>query len=416
MEKLKAAGLFGGALVRVSGSLASRYNECLGMFGVSPTKLSEFSIDAMGWSPEISEEKKEKYYLSTGEANTNAIIISPEQQGKPVHMSSHSFDRDLMNAVFVAYEKPIRDITKDSAICVHLDQKIAAFYEAFDLLQYGTIEVNFQILDKLDIRQKEQEALVAEFQEGNNFIDRNFHKKIIASSNTYGDLRKRKLQLEPLSLKVSSFYTRAFGGVFVLKDFIKEIMIFESLETFNQAIKNDSVDVLLFHKDHDELIDTLVNHIVLEENLKKSIKTPRYERIKRHLLSAHLKDPEHSYKEILSSHFLFLKYLNGLDVAIQKKITGAELYVQKKIIDKTIKEEDYMDETYLKALQRPHSSLQEEHKALIWKLLTKIAPVDPVHLYWYDKASFYESYQTWDPGYREWVIDRILKNNEKTSV
>lgn len=416
MEKLKAAGLFGGALVRVSGSLATRYNECLALLGVSPTKLTNFSVDAMGWSPEISEEKKEKYYLNTGEANTNAIIISPEQHGKPVHMPSHSFDRDLMNAVFVAYEKPIRDITKDSAICVQLDQKIDAFHEAFDLLQYGTIVVNFQILNELDVKQQEQEVLVTEFQKGNNFIDRNFHKKIIASSKKYGDLRKRKLVLEPLSLKVSSFYTKAFGGVFVLKDFIKEIMIFESLEVFNQAIKNDSVDVLLFHKDHDELIDTLVKHLVLEENLKKSIKTPRYERIKRHLLSAHLTDPEHSYKEILSSHFLFLKYLNELDEALQKKITGAELYVQKRVIDKSIKEEDYIDEAFLKALQRPHSSLQEEHKDLIWKLLTKISPIDPVHLYWYDKATFYEVYQAWDPGYREWVIDRILKNNEKTSV
>ena len=416
MEKLKAAGLFGGALVRVSGSLASRYNECLAMLGISPTKLTEFSIDTMGWSPEISEEKKEKYYLNTGEANTNAIIISPEQHGKPVYMPSHSFDHDLMNAVFVAYEKPIRDITKDSAICVHLDQKIDAFYEAFDLLQYGTIVVNFEILNNLDVRQKEQEALVADFQEGNNFIDRNFHKKIIASSNTYGDLRKRKLSLEPLSLKVSSFYTKAFGGVFVLKDFIKEIMIFESLETFNQAIKNDTVDILLFHKDHDELIHTLIKHIVLDGNLKKAVKTPRYERIKRHIFSAYLKNPAHSFEEILSSHFLFLKYLNELDVTVQKKITGAELYFQKKIIDKSIKEEDFIDETYRKALQQPHSSLQEEHKTLIWKLLTKIAPVDPVHLYWYDKATFYESYETWDPGYREWVIDRILKNNEKTSV
>ena len=93
MEKLKAAGLFGGALVSVSGSLITRYNGCLAMLGVTPTKLERFTIDGMGWSPEVAEEKGENYYLNIGEANSNAIIITPEQKDKPVHMPFHSFDQ-----------------------------------------------------------------------------------------------------------------------------------------------------------------------------------------------------------------------------------------------------------------------------------------------------------------------------------
>ena len=135
VKKLKEAGLFGGELVPISGSLAQRYNDCLAMIGVAPTSLTSFAIDAMGWSPEIAAEKQENYYLNIGEANTNAIIISPEQRYKPVHMPSHSFDRNLMEAVFEANNRVIRDITKDSAICVHIDQKIDAFYEPFDLLR-----------------------------------------------------------------------------------------------------------------------------------------------------------------------------------------------------------------------------------------------------------------------------------------
>lgn len=415
MQKLKDAGLFGGALVRVTGSLAKRYNECLAMLGVAPTSLSEFSIDVMGWSPEIAEEKQENYYLNTGEANTNAIILSPSQQGKPSHMPSHSFDRDLMNAVFVAYERPIRDITKDSALCVHLDQKIDAFYEAFDLLRYNTISIQFQLLHQLDKKQDEQLALIDQFNKGNHFIDRNLHHKILESAKAYGDLRSRKLDLQPMSLKVSSFYTRAFGGVFVLKDFIKDILIFESKETFNQAIKNDSVDVMLFHIEHDELIPTLIDHLILESDLKKSIKSKRFDRVKKHLFATHIKKLEHPLKEILSSHFLFLKYLNTLDIDIQKKITGPELYFQKLIIDKAIKQEDYIDPIYLKALQQPHSSLEEEHKDLIWKLLVKLAPLDPVHLFWYDKSTFYNEYQTWDKSYQNWVIDCILEANQNES-
>ena len=416
MEKLKAAGLFGGSLVPLTGSLAKRYNECLAMMGIAPTTHSSFSVDAMGWSPEIAAEKKDNYYLNPGEANINAIIISPNQRDKPVHMPSHSFDRDLMNAVFVAYEKPIRDITKDAAICVHLDQQIDAFYESFDLLRYGTITLTFKLLNDLDKKQEEQQELINRFNQGNAFMDREVHSQLLESARKYGDLRGRKLKLEPLSLKISSFYTRAFGGVFVLKDFIKDIIIFESLDEFNKAIKKESYEGLLFHKDHDELFETLSRHIILEADLKKSLRTPRYERIKKHLFSEYIKNPEHSFKEILESHFLFLKYLNSLDIDIQKKITGVELFFQKQIIDKNLNRDEYIDEVYFKALHRPHSSLDEEQNALIWKLLTKITPKDPVYLYWYDKEQFYTAYNLWHPTYKDWVIDRILENNKKQSL
>ena len=118
-------------------------------------------------------------------------------------------------------------------------------------------------------------------------------------------------------------------------------------------------------------------------------------------------------KKILSSHFLFLKYLNALDLTQQKKINGFELYFQKLIIDKSIKPQDYIDREFFKALHRPHSSLDEENKALVWKLLVKIAPIDPVHLFWYDKAEFYKNYKLWSPTYKDWVIDCILENNKK---
>lgn len=416
MEKLKAAGLYGGELVSLTGALARRYNECLTMMGIAPTALVSFSVDAMGWSPEIAAEKKDNYYLNIGDANVNAIIISPNQQNKPAHMPSHSFDRDLMNAVFVAYGKEIRDITKDSALCLNFNQKIDSFYESFDLLRYDTVTVSFKLLDALDVKQVEQLFLIKKFNTGNAFIDRDLHKKIIKSAKTYGDLRARKLSLAPLSVKVKSFYTKSFGGVFILKDFIKDIMIFESEDEFNKAIKNENFDGLLFHKNHDELITTLVRHIILENDLKKALKTPRYNRIKKHIFARYIKTPEHSFKEILESHFLFLKYLNALKVDIRKKITGVELYFQKLIIDKSIKPKDFIDREFFKALHQPHSSLDEENKALIWKLLVKIAPIDPVHLFWYDKAEFYENYNLWSPTYKDWVIDCILENNKKHAL
>lgn len=412
MDKLKKAGLIGGALVTVSGSLAERYNGCLRMLGVTPTLLKTFSVDGMGWSPEISEEKNELYYLNIGEANSNAIIITPAQKDKPVHRPFHSFDRDIMASIFAAYEKEIRDITKDSGLCIHLDQKIDAYYEPFDLLRYKKLSVSFKLLNNLDRIQKEQLQLIERFEEGNNFIDRAIHNQLLESAKKYGDLRQRKLELEPIHLPIKSFYTKAFGGIFVLRDFVTDIIVFESMEVFEKAIKDTVHDVSLFHISHNELMATLVNHRIAEFDIKKTAKSKRFQRIKKFLFVQELPKIEHPLHEVLESPFLFKKYLNALDPATQKRIMSVELYNQRKIVERDLNIEEVVDLQYTKALLEPHSSLEDELRELIWKLLTKIAPYDPLHLYWYDKTKFYEAYEGWDTSYREWVINCILDNNQ----
>ena len=57
MQKLRDANLYNSDLLRVSGSQVQRYNRCLEQLGIKPTTLKTFSIDGMGWSPEIAEKK-----------------------------------------------------------------------------------------------------------------------------------------------------------------------------------------------------------------------------------------------------------------------------------------------------------------------------------------------------------------------
>lgn len=413
MEKLKAAGLYGGALIQISGSLVGRYNACLAMLGLSPTALDRFAIDAMGWSPEIAEEKGENHYLNIGEANPNAIIISPEQEGKPVHMPFHSFDRDVMSAVFAAYPYQIRDITKDSAIVMHLDQQIDTYYEPFDLLRYTHISVHFNLLYNLDKKQADQLALIQTFQKDTNFIDREVQEAILASAKAYGDLRNRKLQLPSLKLPIRSFYTKAFGGIFVLRDFMTDIIVFEEETLFKKAIQNTSHDVNLFHISHHELTVSLISQGIAEFDIKKAAKTERYERIKNHLFAEHLGNTEHLIPEILESRLLFKKYLNTIEPQLRKKVMSVELYNQRKVVERELKIEDVVDLQYTQALLSPHQKLDEELKELIWKLLCKIVPKDPLHLYWYEKEAFYNEFKNWKEGYQDWVIDLIKKHQNE---
>jgi len=409
MQKLKEANLYNNELIAISGKLVERYNTCLIKLGFTPTKLTNFHIDGMGWSPEIAEEKDNISYLNNGEANLHGILITPLQHRKPVFEPFHTFDRDMMQDVFRIHGDKIKDITRDCAICIDFDQYIDAFYEPLDVLKYKSVEISFHLINDLENKQKEQRQLIRKFKEGHNFIDENLQSELLESANNYGDLRDRDLSLHSLSHKTDSFYTKAFGGVYVLRDFIKPMVIFNDLKWYKEAIKDTIHDVLIFHINQSELIEKLKDHTIISCDLEKITRDERYDRIKKFELISTLKETSHSKKDILNDPLLFKSYLNKLDIDSRKHVMSVELYLEKLEVSNQYKIEDLIKDDLYFALHEPHSSLLPRHKDLLWKLLTDISPKDVLFLYWYDKAQFYEAYKTWDDGFKDWVI-QIISN------
>lgn len=410
MQKLEQANLFRSELIPVSGKLVERYNKCLKTLGFSETKLSSFSIDGLGWSPEVAEEKKNTQYLNHGDANPHGIIISPLQKGKPVYLPFHSFDREMMQLVFRTHGQKINDITRDSAICIDFDQAIDVFYEPLDVLKYKDVSIRFRLIDHLEEKQALQLELVEKFNRGTNFIDEGIHQQLLDSAKKYGDLRHRDLRLHPLQFSTGSFFTRAFGGVYLLRDFIKPVVVFENREVYNEAIKDTIHDVLMYHITQPELVDKLKDYIIIECDLESIVKTSNYERIKKYELARYLKETAHPIKDILNDKVLFKSYLNKIDITARKQVMSVELYLEKLERSNAYKIEDIVDEQLYFALHQPHSSLSAEHRDLIHKLLINIAPKDVLFLYWYDKEQFYKHYETWDDSFKDWVIERIRNN------
>lgn len=407
MDKLKTAGLYQSELIPISGRLVERYNDCLRTLGFKTTSLTLFSIDGIGWSPEVAEEKNDVNYLNHGDANPHGIIISPLQKGKPVYLPFHTFDRAMMKFIFETYEEKIKQITLDSAICLDFDQDIDVFYEPLDILKYNHISIQFRLTNQLKRRQKEQLQLIEEFRSDNNFIDVALHDKLLESAKQYGDLRFRDLELPELHFKTDSFYTRAFGGVYVLRDFIAPIVVFESLENYKEAIKNTTYNVLIYHVSQPELLEKLRDHLIVECHLEDDVKTKRYERIKKYFFAEFLIHPEHSEKDILNNKSLFKSYLNRLDLGQRKRVMSVERYLEKLALSNEYKIKDVVDDRLYVAMHKPHSSLEIKHQELIWKLLVEVAPLDILFLFWYDKQQFYKSYQKWSPSMQDWVIDTI---------
>ncbi|WP_299672668.1 DUF6638 family protein [uncultured Polaribacter sp.] len=407
MQKLKKANLYRSELIPVNGKLVERYNKCLVKLGFTKTKLTSFSIDGVGWSPEIAEEKNENFYLNNGEANTHAILITPLQKGLSVYNPFHSFDKEIMKAVFKKHGDFINDITRDSAVCIDFDQNIDVFYEPLDVLKYKDITIKFHLTNNLNSAKKAQLKLIEEFRKDNNFIDEKIHQKILNSAKKYGDLRERNLNLESIKFVTDSFYTKAFGGIFVLRDFVKPILIFENEETYKEAINDTVHDVLMYHISHKELIEKLLSYEVIESNFAEEVATKRYDRIKKYVFSSFLIDTSHPIKNILEDPILFKSYLNKIDVNARKKVMSLELFLEKKKISKTLKAKDILDEELFVALNKPHSSLKAANQDLIWYLLVNIAPKDVLFLYWYDKEQFYERFETLEESVQDWIVETI---------
>ena len=410
MKKLKAANLYRSELIPISGKLVERYNACLVKLGFTKTKLKNFSIDGIGWSPEIAEEKDDLSYLNNGEANPHGIIISPLQKGKPVYLPYHSFDRAMMLEVFKIHGKKINDITRDSAICIDFDQDIDAFYEPLDILKYQKIIIRFHLINDLDNAQKEQLQLVETFKQGTNFIDESLHQQLLESAKKHGDLRKRDLVLDEIHFVADSFYTKAFGGIYVLRDFIAPIVVFEQEKSYKEAIKDTVHDVMIYHIDQHELMGQLRDHVIIDYDLDADVKTKRYERIKKYIFSQYLKKTQHPIKDILSDSLLFKSYLNKIDLENRKRVMSVERYLEKSEISNEYKIADIVDEKMFYALHSPHTSLEPKHQDLIWKLLVNVSPKDVLFLYWYDKEEFYKQFKTWDESMKDWVIETIHNN------
>ncbi len=410
MKKLKEANLYHSELIPIGGKLVERYNKCLVKLGFTATKLQTFHIDGIGWSPEVAEEKQEVNYLNNGEANPHGIIISPLQQGKPVYLPFHTFDKAMMTQVFKTHGKKIKDITRDSAICLDFDQGIDAFYEPLDVLKYTTVKIYFHLIDNLDKVKETQLELVTEFKKGHNFISETMHKKLLDSAKRYGDLRARDLDLPSLTFVTDSFYTRAFGGVYVLRDFIKTIVVFEDATWHKEAIKDTNYDVLIYHIEQPELMDKLRSHMIVEYNLEAEVQTDRYQRIKKFEMFRHLKTTQHPIQDILNDPILYKSYLNKLDIKARKTVMGVERYLENLKTSNKHKIADTIDLKLFEALHKPHSSLEPKHQDLIWKLLINIAPKDVLYWYWYDKADFYTNFKTWDASFKDWVVATISNN------
>ena len=413
MQKLIDSGLFGQGLTAIdSPNLVDLYNACLKEISLEPTALKSFKIDGWGWSPDIATERKNPFYLSHDVADPFAIILTPDQYNKPIYFPCHSFDRRLMRFVFDSAKAQISNLTTRTGIWLDIDQEVDHYLGPEDLLMVDSVSVKFHSVGHIMSQARHQRELVRKFKDSDTaWMDLSLRQAIIESAKKVGDLRFKNLVINDIAFNdVKSFYSRAFGGVYVFRELRhgEFLLVVEDKATAKNV---DTERDCVFHIKDYGLVDKLVKEGLIEVSLdwyrenKKRLA---------HLLRCLFIDamskvyPDVDLNELNSGQEKY--YINHLyaDNRLPK------LYYEiKKLMRRLVpsyKNNIKVPRELELVLFRPTSNLSEPLKDVVWQLLVKITPIDIYRLYSYDKEEFFRQYNTWPESKKNWWIKFLVEN------
>jgi hypothetical protein len=387
-----------------SPALVQRYNEALTSLGLPTTNLKRFHIDGLGWSPEIAEEQGNTHYLLHTPASSLAVILTPDQRSKPILTPWTSFDRYVLQRYFASFSKDIADITRNAFLGLELDHTPQAYNEPQDVLGFQNVTVKTSA-GNFGNSLNEQTQLVKRFlEEDMAWSDASLRQKIIENAKNHGDLRTRVTLPGVFTVGgISSFYIKAFDGVFVLRPnernyylivrdkgmmpsrqkntfYLREGKLLPKLLKDNLVAVDDQ-----WYRQQPKLLATKFDALLADAlfMLEPTLVLPT-------LTAAQRKQRLSLYRNELPSVLLeFEQFASALiaGMSVRPNDLSAELII---------------------LLLHPHKDLPEPEQEVMWQLLCQVQlvnvePFDIVQLYQKDMAGFFELYRSWPQAKQQWA-------------
>lgn len=414
MKLLKEKGLHGNGLLEItSAQMIARYNDALVSMGFQPTALQRFSVDMLGWSPEIATEKKKIYYLTHSLANPMGIIININQRHAPVYFPYHSFDRAMISSFFDRFTAEIMDITTTDALCLDLENGLSAYSSLDDLLLVDSFVLRAETPRGLIAGEKKQRRLVADFlHSDSHWENTEKRQEIIVSAEKYGDLRQRKVHIADFVYPdIDIFYTEALGGVYVLKkpsvDDQEEaiFVVCKDPEQGNSFKGMEDADVQILPIDQKNLLRDLRKADFLQLDMKAYQRKPELLEYKKELLLANfICEQEQSYsgwsemrkKNFIARHANEIPPLFFTIERLQKCFAAGKPFYDVPLSVELI--------NYLTV---PHERMPAIYRTALENLLSELDPSDPIRLFKYNKQRFYEEYKKYPACKKQWVAELV---------
>jgi hypothetical protein len=407
MKALIDAGLFGQGLVNIDSKLlVDRYNACLEEIGLKKTKLKSFAIDQVGWSPEVADEMKNDHYLSHGEANPFAIIVTPNQEQAPIYFPFHSYDWEAMSTWFRTYRTQIADITRDAGLWVDIDQDVNLYDSPSDLLMVHEVMLKTHATNGIIGEAIRQKDLLTKFiQEQDAHLDVELIEKLRKSAKVSGDLRSRSCVIRDFQfVDVQDFYSRVMDGVFIFRSHGGEPFIVAQNTTWAKSHKVCHADL--------EVVNELMRLGYLECD---------FVWWKKHIAYLHT-IAESFLMDVLEEKEPELEFfkLNGAQQKgiIRKHARKLESYLTlTRVIDAVRCDEapQGVPEELLPYLLHPAQTLSNSSREVVEHLLSIVREGRMVQMFYrYQKSEFAQAYsKEWNAPKREWSLLRIREHYER---
>ncbi len=228
MQRLIEEGLrFGGLLHVDHAHLVDRYNAALRAFGLPPTQLSDFYIDASGYSYEVALEMQDASYLDPEGINRRFIILSPDQADLPLIRTSFSADGQVIRAFFAANDRMIRAVTLKDVLYGEIENLVFDVESPADVL--GIRDVRFVARTPTGLLEEAQTLKVKMdrfLNEQDAWQDNGLLEAIVSGASRVGDVRRNGFLPQKLSFAWPGvFWTSHFGGAYVLSNDHGAVMI-----------------------------------------------------------------------------------------------------------------------------------------------------------------------------------------------
>ena len=228
MQRLIEEGLrFGGLLHIDAAHLVERYNAALTAFGLPATKLTDFYIDASGYSYEVALEMGNAAYLDPKGIYRRFIILSPDQADLPLIRTSFSADGQVVRAFFAANDRMVRAVTLKDALYGEIENLVFDVDRPADVL--GIRDVRFIVRTPSGLLEQAQALKVKIdrfLDEPDSWQDAGLLDAIVEGASRVGDVRRNGFLPRDLTFRWPEvFWPSHFGGAYVVANDNGSVMI-----------------------------------------------------------------------------------------------------------------------------------------------------------------------------------------------
>jgi hypothetical protein len=319
-----------------------------------------------------------------------------------------------MKVVFQTVAAQIADLTTSTAIWIDVDQEVSAYRVPADLLMIEAITLRFHAAGGLMEQAGAQREMVHRFHNQRMaWADRNLLQSLADSVRQHGDLRFRSLAIPDIPYtNTRSFYTRAFGGLYIFRDLPGGKPLIVSEDPAQSPLSGQSNHGHLERYLRDQGLMALLNREKLVD-LQWAIYQENPQVLRRLQTAVFMRALAEARPE---ADLLALNEgeLRRLLLQLTGEAKLPELYHELDRLQLMLQRNqnpnmDQASPELVQALTHPHRSLPESTWNVVRQMLVSLTSLDIVRLYEYNKPGFFEQYKTWPTNFQRWAADFVRR-------